>query len=63
MERHTEPLQGMHQWQIEEVADNDKSYQWLHIAGLTDITEALVMAAQKIQGADYVRKAMGQSST
>ena len=33
--------------QIEEVADIEKSYQWLDNAGLRDSTEALIMAAQE----------------
>ena len=39
-------LHGMYHCQIEEVADIKKSYQWLENAGLTDSTEALIMAAQ-----------------
>ncbi|TKS64906.1 N-lysine methyltransferase KMT5A [Collichthys lucidus] len=41
------PLHGMYHRQIEEVADIKKSYQWLDNAGLTDSTEALIMAAQE----------------
>ena len=33
------------QRQIEEVADIEKSYQWLEKAGLKDSIEALIMAA------------------
>jgi len=33
--------------QIEEVADVEKCYQWLHKVGLKDGTEALIMAAQE----------------
>lgn len=29
---------GMHHWQIEEVAYIEKSYQWVHKAGLIDST-------------------------
>ena len=41
------PLHGMYHRQIEGVADIEKSYQWLDKAGLTDSTEALIMAAQE----------------
>ena len=41
------PLHGMYHRQIEEVADIQKSYQWLDKAGLKDSTEALIMAAQE----------------
>lgn len=37
----------MYHHQIEEVADIKKSYQWLENAGLTNSTEALIMAAQE----------------
>ena len=33
--------------QIAEVAEITKSYQWLEKAGLTDSTEALILAAQE----------------
>jgi len=35
----------MYHWQIEEVADIERSYQWLDKAGQKDRTEALIMAA------------------
>ncbi|TWW77705.1 hypothetical protein D4764_12G0010950 [Takifugu flavidus] len=41
------PLHGMYHQQIEEVADIEKTYQWLTKAGLKDSTEALIMAAQE----------------
>ncbi|TWW62315.1 hypothetical protein D4764_04G0009620 [Takifugu flavidus] len=41
------PLHGMYHRQIEEVADFEKTYQWLEKAGLKDSTEALLMAAQE----------------
>lgn len=41
------PLHGMYHRQIEEVADIEKTYQWLEKAGLKDSTEALIMAAQE----------------
>ena len=41
------PLHGMYHRQIEEVADIEKTYQWLEKAGLRDSTEALIMAAQE----------------
>ncbi|XP_068176488.1 uncharacterized protein [Antennarius striatus] len=41
------PLHGMYYRQIEEVAGIKKTYQWLNKAGLTDSTEALIMAAQE----------------
>ena len=37
----------MYHRQVEEVADIKKTYQWLENAGLTDSTEALIMAAQE----------------
>ena len=33
--------------QIEKLADIDKTYHWLEMAGLRDSTEALIMAAQE----------------
>ncbi|TWW67382.1 hypothetical protein D4764_02G0004230 [Takifugu flavidus] len=41
------PMHGMYHRQIEEVADIEKTYQWLTKAGLKDSTEALIMAAQE----------------
>ena len=41
------PLHGIHHCQVEEVADIKKTYQWLVNAGLTDSTEALIMATQE----------------
>ena len=43
----TKPWDGMYHRQIVEVADIRKSYQWLEKAGLTDSTEALILAAQE----------------
>ncbi|TWW62748.1 hypothetical protein D4764_04G0013950 [Takifugu flavidus] len=40
-------MHGMYHQQIEEVADIEKTYQWLTKAGLKDSTEALIMAAQE----------------
>ena len=37
----------MYRRQIEEVADIEKSYQWLEKVGLKDSTEALIMATQE----------------
>lgn len=37
----------MHHQQTEEVADIQKSYQWLDKAGVKDRTEALIMATQE----------------
>ena len=37
----------MYHQQIEDVADIEKSYQWLEKADLKDSTEALIMAAQE----------------
>lgn len=42
MERHRH---GMSHQEIKEVADTEKSYQWLHTAGVTDSTEELIMGA------------------
>ena len=44
---HNKALHGMYRRQIVEVADIGKSYQWLAKAGLTDRTEALILAAHK----------------
>ncbi|TWW61002.1 hypothetical protein D4764_05G0010920 [Takifugu flavidus] len=41
------PMHGMYHRQIEEVADIEKTYQWLTKAGLKDSTEALLMAVQE----------------
>ena len=41
------PLHSTYHRQIEEVADIEKSYQWLEKAGLKDSIEALIMAAQE----------------
>ncbi|TWW69211.1 hypothetical protein D4764_18G0000170 [Takifugu flavidus] len=41
------PMHGMYHRQIEEVADIEKTYQWVTKAGLKDSTEALLMAAQE----------------
>ncbi|XP_055368940.1 uncharacterized protein LOC129604854 [Betta splendens] len=41
------PLHGMYHRNITEVADLNKSYQWLERAGLKDSTEALILAAQE----------------
>ncbi|CAK6977960.1 zinc-binding domain-containing protein%2C partial [Scomber scombrus] len=46
-EEEDEPLNSMNHRQIEEVADINKSSQWLEKAGLRDSTEALIMAAQE----------------
>ena len=35
---------GMYHRQIEEVAEIERSYQWIEKAGLKDSTEALIMA-------------------
>lgn len=40
------PLHRMYHWQINEVADIEKSYQWLEKPCLEDSTEALFMSAQ-----------------
>jgi len=37
----------MYHRHINEAADIEKSYQWLHRAGLKDSTEAVIMAAQE----------------
>ena len=47
MPLHSKALHGMYHRQIVEVADIRKSYQWLEKAGLTDSTEALILAAQE----------------
>ena len=41
------PLHSTCHQQIEEVADINKSFQWLEKAGLKDSTEALIVAAQE----------------
>ncbi|XP_078030986.1 uncharacterized protein LOC144466922 [Epinephelus lanceolatus] len=41
------PLHGAYHRQIAGVADIKKTYQWLENAGLTDSTEALIIAAQE----------------
>ena len=45
------PLHSMYHKQIEEVADIEKSYQWLEKTGLRDSTEALIMSAQALSTA------------
>ena len=40
------PLHGMYHRQIEEVADMEKTYQWLEKAGLKDSTEALLLVEE-----------------
>ena len=44
---HGRPLHRMYHQQIEKVADIKRSQQWLENAGLTDCTEARIMAAQE----------------
>ena len=44
---HSKVLHGMYHRQIVEVADIGKSYQWLEKAGLTDSTDALILAAHE----------------
>ncbi|TWW67217.1 hypothetical protein D4764_02G0002580 [Takifugu flavidus] len=71
------PMHGMYHRQIEEVADIEKTYQWLTKAGLKDGTEAVLMAAQEqalstraiearvyhTPGADCVEMPLRESST
>ena len=46
-------LNGMYHQQIEEVADIEKSYQWIENAGLKESTGALIMASQSNRGQVY----------
>ena len=44
---HNKALHGMYHRQITEVTDIRKAYQWLEKVGLTDSTEALILATQE----------------
>lgn len=43
----TQPLHGVYHWVMEKATNVKKSYQYLEKAGLGEITEIMIMAAQE----------------